>query len=61
LEDHQGEPILGRFYEHELQKTKNPGAYLVEKVIRKRPGMAYVKWLGFSNKFNSWIPETEIV
>jgi hypothetical protein len=45
-----------------LQKTRNSDAYLVEKIIRKRPsdGMAYVKWLGFSNEFNSWIPESEI-
>jgi ribulose bisphosphate carboxylase small subunit len=61
LEDHQGQPILGRFYEYELQKTKNADTYLVEKVIRKRSGMVYVKWLGFPSQFNSWIPETDIV
>lgn len=66
LEDMEGRPIKGCFYELELQKTENPDAYLVEKVLRHRKRIdgtreVYVKWLGFSNKHNSWIPETDII
>ena len=32
LKDYQDQPISGSFYEQELQKTKYPDIYLVEKV-----------------------------
>lgn len=60
-----GQPIKGCFYEAELQKTQSPDTYLVEKIIRKRRKNSieqiYVKWLGFSEKHNSWINATDIV
>ncbi|XP_023246108.1 uncharacterized protein LOC111643137 [Copidosoma floridanum] len=31
LKDYQDQPISGGFYQQELQKTKNPDIYLVEK------------------------------
>lgn len=55
LEDYQGNPISGSFYELELQKTKYPDLHLVEKVLRKKPGKAFVKWLGYDSTHNSWI------
>jgi len=47
--------IKGGFYEYELMKTKFPDTYLVEKVIIRRNGRAFVEWLGFSSEHNSWI------
>lgn len=47
--------IRGGFYEEELQLTKYPDTYLIEKVIRKRGDMVYVKWLGFDSRHNSWV------
>ena len=45
LEDHEGEPIVGKFYEEELSaEEKKDDTYRVEKVLRKN-GMALVKWL----------------
>jgi len=61
LEDAQGKDIAGKFYEQELKRTKHPGVYLVEKVLRKRGDRAFVKWLGFSNRENSWISRDQIV
>ena len=55
LEDLKGNPIKGGFYAEELQKTKFPDFYLVEKVLRRKKGEAYVKWLGFDSSHNSWI------
>lgn len=55
LKDGRGHSIQGGFYEHELQKTKYPDVYLVEKVLRKRGNEEFVKWLGFDNTHNSWI------
>jgi transposase InsO family protein len=64
IQDWGGENILGSFYEQELQKIKEPQEFKVEKVLRKKTEggirMVLVKWLGYPDKFNQWIPEDEI-
>ncbi|CAK1578742.1 unnamed protein product [Parnassius mnemosyne] len=54
----RGQPILGGFYAQELQKTKNPNIYLVEKVLRRKGNKVLVKWLGLSSSENSWIDKS---
>lgn len=61
LEDYKNNKIEGSVYAEELQKAKHPDVYLVEKIIRKRNGQIFVKWLGFGPEHNSWIPEDEII
>lgn len=61
LEDYQGQPVLGGFYEHELLRTQYPNTYLIEKIIKTRGNRALVKWLGFSDQHNSWINKNEII
>ena len=65
IEDTRGEEIHGTFYEEELQKTKQESLFRIEKVLRRRTRKdgvkeVYVKWKGYSNIFNQWIPETDI-
>lgn len=60
LEDESGQEIKGGFYEEELQKTKYPDIFLVEKVLRKKGNQLYVKWLGLDSTHNSWIRNTDI-
>lgn len=57
----RGQPILGGFYAQELQKTKNPNIYLVEKVLRRKGNKVLVKWLGLSSTENSWIDKSNIL
>lgn len=59
--DQRKQPILGTFYEEELQKTKYPDIYLVEKVLKKKGNKLFVKWLGLSNSENSWIDKKSVV
>ncbi|XP_031331258.1 uncharacterized protein LOC116161929 [Photinus pyralis] len=59
LEDMKGNPVLGGFYEPELQKAKDPDIYLVEKILRRKNNKVYVKWLGLNEK--SWIDRDNIV
>lgn len=61
LEDMDGQPIMGSFYEKELQKTNYPDVYLIEKVLQKKESKVFVKWLGFSKKHNSWIDKNAII
>lgn len=61
LRDWQGNDIEGAVYAEELQLSKYPDYYLVEKVLRRKDGKVYVKWLGFSNEFNQWVDEHNVV
>lgn len=59
LQDDLDQEIIGSIYAEELQHVRNPNEYLVEKIIRRRNGRVYVKWLGFDEY--SWIPESDLI
>lgn len=61
LYDYQNEEVKGSVYAEELQKVQYPNIYLVEKILRKKNGKVYVKWLGFGSEHNSWIPEKDVL
>ena len=54
INDLNGEPITGTFYEKELQKTSRE-KFRTEKVIKRKSDKFYVKWKRYDNSFNSWI------
>lgn len=66
LKDYANDPVAGTFYDNELQKVIEPDdrEYIVEKVLKtKGKGKNkehLVRWLGWPNKFNSWIPDSEL-
>jgi hypothetical protein len=65
IKDRAGEPIIGRFYEQELYSAEGREPDLkIEKVLRRRTvkgkKMVLVKWLGYDDKFSSWIPAGDI-
>ena len=65
LEDHEQEPIIGKFYESELSAVdKKDNLYRVERTLKRKKvkgkEMVLVKWLGYSSKHNSWIPKEDI-
>ena len=55
IRDGNSEDIKGTFYGEELQKT-DQSMYRIEKIIRKKGNKALVKWKGYPDEFNSWIP-----
>lgn len=61
LTSFDNQEIEGSMYAEELQHVRNPNEYLVEKVLRRRNGLVYVKWLGFGSEYNSWISEKDLV
>jgi len=63
LKDQQNEKIKGAFYEPELQLVKYPSVYFVENVIKhdKKNKRKFIKWLGFPEKYNSWIDEKDMM
>src|SRR5436190_24837 len=61
LKDENNQVIVGGFYEQELLKTPYKDYFLVEKVLRRKNGKSYVKWLGFPSSANSWIDDKDLV
>ncbi|GBO05177.1 hypothetical protein AVEN_122123-1 [Araneus ventricosus] len=64
IKDLLGEPVLGTFYLQELQKVKLKESFPVEKILKKRNKKKrleyFVKFKGYPNKFNQWIPPSNI-
>lgn len=60
LEDFEKNPIRGCFYEQELQKTKYPHNYLIEKIVRRKGDKVLVRWMGFPSKHDSWMNKNEL-
>ena len=61
IKDLNNEKIKGSFYKEELLKAKQE-VFRIEKVIRRdyKKKLALVKWKGYSNDFNSWIPMKDL-
>ena len=60
IADFNGEEIKGTFYEPELQKTSQE-LFRIEKVIKRGKNKSLVKWKGYSDDFNSWVDNKDIV
>ena len=58
--DLNGEEIKGTFYEPELQKTSQE-LFRIEKVIKRGKKKSLVKWKGYSDDFNSWVDNKDIL
>lgn len=66
LKDTNDESVDGYFYEYELQKVivKTDRTYKVHKILDTRGRGSskkyFVKWYGYNDSFNSWIPASHI-
>ena len=60
ITDLNGEEIKGTFYEPELQKTGQE-LFRIEKLIKRGKKKSLVKWKGYSDDFNSWVDNKDIV
>ena len=60
IADLNGEEIKGTFYEPVLQKTYQE-IFRIEKVIKRGKKKSLVKWKGYSDDFNSWVDNKDIV
>ena len=64
IEAGDGTKIPQRMYTEDLQKVK-PNYYRIEKIIRRdtQNGVRgfIVKWLNYPSKYNSFVPESEII
>ena len=59
LKDLKNEKIEGLWYEQELQKVVQD-KYWIEKIIKRGKTKSFIKWYGYSEKFNTWVNNKEI-
>ena len=64
LQDLQGDEIVGKFYEQEIQSTNLKDFAVVEKIIKtkteKGKKLYYVKYDGYDDKFNEWLTQQQL-
>lgn len=61
IKDLHGHQIRGSFYGFELQKSNECGVYLVEKILKRKGNMIFVKWIGFDESENSWVKKADLI
>ena len=67
LRDLLDKKIKGTFYRQELQKIGENDIFRIEKTLKTRKGKRkgdkeyLVKWSGYSDAFNSWIPQNALL
>ena len=64
LKDEHQEPLTGAFYGSEVQSIRT-NKFLLDRVLRRRTNhdglkQAYVKWKGWPDKYNTWIPARDL-
>ena len=60
VKDLNNEKNLGSFYARELSLAKQ-NIFRIEKVIKRKNKKAFVKWVGYSDKHNSWVPFSDSI
>jgi transposase InsO family protein len=67
LTEFDGDVLEGTFYEQELQRVKTKGEdeiYKIERILKTRKRGKhveyFVKWLGYPDKYNSWVSSSDI-
>lgn len=60
IQDSNDEILQGSFYEQELQKTKLNDIFLIDKILKKNKNKYFVSWLGYPERFNSWIDKKNV-
>ena len=59
IKDTLGEPVLWTFYEQELQLSARE-IFRIVRVLKKKKNQVFVKWNGYNDAFNSWVPLTDL-
>lgn len=62
LSDLLGEEIKGKFSPQELTLVRKIAdkIWRIEKILKRLKGQYLVKWLGFPEKFNSWVSTADV-
>ena len=57
INDSDGEKVIGSFCEKESSQEE----FRIEKVLKRKDDILYVKWKGCDNSFNTWINKKDLI
>ena len=62
LEDLDGKKVQGMFVSDQLQKVTDPTnqPLMIEKIVKRKGDQVLVKYLGYSDKFNTWVHKSQV-
>ena len=60
VSDLNGKEITGSCYKKELQKTRQE-KFRIERVLKRKGDILYIKWKRYDNRFNSWIDKKDLI
>lgn len=60
LTDIDGKLLPQSFYQEQLNPTKYHDIYLIREILKEKNGKLLVAWMGYNDKFNSWIDKKDI-
>ena len=62
LEEWDGTPLKGTFYEQDVQKVnvKDDDIFRIEKIVKRKDNKILVQWQGWPQKYNSWIKKGQL-
>ena len=60
LTDMKHRLIDGIFYAPELQAVSKKDVWKIERILRKKGNQVLVRWKGFGQDFDSWIPKSSV-
>ena len=62
VEEWDGTPLEGTFYEQDLQKVNvlDDEIFSIEKIVKRKGKKILVQWKNWPNKYNSWIEKNQL-
>ena len=61
INEWDGTPLKGTFYEEDLQKVRVNDLFRVEKIVKRKGDKVLVRWKGWPDKYDSWIEKRALV
>lgn len=62
VEEWDGTPIQGTFYEQDLQKVtySDDDIFRIEKIVKRKGDKVLVRWKGWPDKYDSWLDKRPV-
>ena len=58
-----GTPIKGTFYEQDLQKVtvEDDDLFRIDKVVKRKGDKVLVRWKGWPDKYDTWLSKKDVL
>ena len=63
VDEWDGTPIKGTFYEQDLQKVtvEDDDLFRIDKVVKRKGDKVLVRWKGWPDKYDTWLSKKDVL